>query len=98
MINTFHLCGIKKNKVMQQHSIKLIDSTYPAKHAKEVILTLLNDKIRFLSVQILSMEERFGEDTEHMRRRITELECEKRELIIALDSLNDEQTPARNRL
>lgn len=83
----------QKFKVMQQHSIKLIDSTYPAKQAREVIMTLLNDKIRFLGVQILSIEERFGDNTEHMRQRIKELEHEKRELLRQLESLEDENTP-----
>ena len=78
---------------MQQHSIKLIDSTYPAKQAKEVIMTLLNDKIRFIGVQILSVEERFGDNTEHLRQRIKELEGEKRELQRQLESLENKNTP-----
>ena len=77
---------------MQQHSIKLIDTTYSAKQAREVIMTLLNDKIRFLGVQILSVEELFGDNTEHLRQRIKELENEKLELVGQLDSLQDEDT------
>ena len=77
---------------MQQHSIKLIQSTYPASQAQEVIMTLLNDKIRFLGVQILSMEERTGDDTKHMRKRIKELENEKRVLQKQMKELRDNNT------
>lgn len=75
---------------MQDHSIKLIDSTYPVSHSREVLLSLLNDKITFLGVQILSFEERFGKDTKHMKLRIKELENERSALVSYLNQLDED--------
>ncbi len=75
---------------MHDHSIKLIDSTYPVSHSREVLLSLLNDKITFLGVQILSFEERFGKDTMHIKLRVKELENERKALVSYLNQLHDD--------
>lgn len=53
--------------------IKLIDSTYSTEDAKEVLFALIDDKINFLGRHMHSKEERFGEDTTHIKKRIKEL-------------------------
>ncbi|MDP5172392.1 MAG: hypothetical protein NWR72_19260 [Bacteroidia bacterium] len=55
------------------HQFTLIDNTYSAEEARRVLLSLINDKIKFLDMQILSMQERFGSDTKHMEERVSEL-------------------------
>ncbi len=65
---------------MKTHQIRLIDSTYGADDAREVLGSLLNDKIKFLNHKIFSMQERYGSNTEHMNKRIEELRQEKRDL------------------
>lgn len=63
-----------------ERSIKLIDSSYPLEHAKEVLSSLLNDKIKFLNHQIFSNEVRFGSDTAHLVQRVKDLQKEKESL------------------
>lgn len=65
---------------MKTHQIKLIDSTYSEDDAFEVLSSLIKDKIRFLNHKIFSLEERFGSDTSHMKKRIEELRQEARDL------------------
>ena len=55
------------------HQFTLIDNTYSAEEARQVLLCLINDKIKFLDMQILSLQERFGRDTTHMEERVSEL-------------------------
>lgn len=69
---------------MKELDIKLIDSTYPIKEAREVILSLLSDKIKFLNQQIFSVSERFGTGTEHMEKRVVQLKEEREKLSITM--------------
>jgi hypothetical protein len=72
------------------HQFALIDSTYSAYDAREVITSLINDKIRFLNVQILSLQERYGQNTEHLENRVRELEVNRREMIDLLTKATTE--------
>lgn len=72
------------------HQFALIDSTYSAYDAREVITSLINDKIRFLNVQILSLQERYGQNTEHLENRVRELEANRREMIDLLTKATTE--------
>mgnify|MGYP001464322777 CR=1 FL=1 len=75
-----------KVKKGQKHSFKLVDTCYPAHEAKQVMFALLNDKIKFLNVQILSITERYNGDTSHLESRVIELKKEKerlKELLLA---------------
>jgi hypothetical protein len=71
---------------MKEHHVTLIDSTYPMEDAKEMLLSLLRDKIKFLNLHIFSLKERFGSDTSHYERRITELKAEKEKLVSLFES------------
>ena len=72
------------------HQFALIDSTYSAYDAREVITSLINDKIRFLNIQILSLQERYGQNTEHLENRVRELEVNRREMIDLLTKTTTE--------
>lgn len=59
---------------------KLIDSTYSAEDAREVLLSLISDKIQFLNTQSLSTQLRFSGDGSHFKERAAYLEQEAKEL------------------
>eukprot|EP01023_Acetabularia_acetabulum_P017123 TRINITY_DN18516_c0_g1_i10.p1 TRINITY_DN18516_c0_g1~~TRINITY_DN18516_c0_g1_i10.p1 ORF type:complete len:139 (-),score=13.42 TRINITY_DN18516_c0_g1_i10:296-712(-) len=86
--------GTKKNNKMKNsaHQIKLIDNTYSPADAREVLCSLLNDKITFLNVQIHSIHERFGKNAMHLKKRITELQNEKTELLHLIKEWQDGDT------
>lgn len=75
---------------MKNHQLTLIDSTYNVNDAKEVLQSLLSDKIRFLNRKIFSLQERFGSDTEHQENRVRELRKELDQLRAFLDPFNDD--------
>ena len=73
---------------MEDFQIKLIDSTYSPEDAREVLCSLLNDKIKFIGGQIHSLYMRFGSNTEHLKSRIEKLEKDKAIIIEQLNALN----------
>ena len=75
---------------MKNHQFDLVKNTYPAHEAKEVLISLISDKIKFLTCKIFSLEERFGKAPTHLRERLTELKSEKSRLIETLDSFDDQ--------
>ena len=74
---------------MENHQIKLIENTYSPIEAKELLLALINDKIKFLKHRIFSIKERLGSDTSHLEKRITELQEEKKQLLLTFSKLED---------
>lgn len=70
---------------MASYDLKLIDNTYSAEDAKEVLSSLINDKIKFLNLQIFSNGERFGEDTEHLENRVKSLQAEREKLFTLIE-------------
>ena len=65
----------------QKHDFSLIDNTYSAEGARAVITSLISDKIKFLNTEMLSINERFGTDVEHMKERVRQLEADKARMI-----------------
>lgn len=65
----------------QEHEFALIDNTYSPEDARAVIASLISDKIRFLNTEMLSINERFGTDVEHMKERVRQLEADKARMI-----------------
>ncbi|MEO9967947.1 MAG: hypothetical protein ABJF11_19300 [Reichenbachiella sp.] len=80
---------------MKTHSIKVIDSTYSIDDAKEVILSLLNDKIRFLGAKKFSNTIRFGEEGTHLDKRIMQLTEEIENLKSLTDQINKDELDAK---
>ena len=71
----------KIKNVMSEKSVKFIDNIYSPEEATEILISLINDKIKFLNLQIFSKSERFGTDTSHLENRIKYLELEKENLM-----------------
>lgn len=76
---------------MKDHQLKLIDSTYNASDAREVVQSLLTDKIRFLNQKIFSLQERFGSNTDHQEKRVRELREELAQLRTLLEPYDDNE-------
>ncbi|WP_340077380.1 hypothetical protein [Leptobacterium sp. I13] len=75
---------------MKDHKLKLINSTYSINDAREVLFSLISDKIKFLNLQILSANERYGNDSIHLENRVKQLQTDKETLIAALNQLDSE--------
>lgn len=76
---------------MQDQQLTLIDSTYAPEQAREVLCSLLNDKIKFLNHQILSTFERFGSDTSHLEKRLVAIKAERDQLVNQLKNLSNDE-------
>lgn len=72
-----------------KHQFTLINSTYRAEEAREVLTSLINDKIQFLNIQAHSLNERYGLSTVHLENRIKELEQERKRIIDMLRSVDN---------
>ncbi len=62
-----------QNKNMADKSFQLIEGTFDAHDAAEVLLSVLSDKINFHEVQIISCEERNSEGGVYSKKRFDEL-------------------------
>lgn len=60
------------------HEFKLIDSSYTADEAREILLAIINSKIQFHQLKTFSHDIRFGCPDEHSEKRIKELEETRR--------------------
>lgn len=57
----------------QKQTLKLIDGTFSASEAREVLMNLINSKIQFHNLKNFSSEERFGHLNVDSLNRIEEL-------------------------
>lgn len=76
----------------KQHTFKLIDNSYSVQDAKEVLTSLLSDKIRFLNVRILSMHEQNGADSTKLEKRVKQLEADRSRILELMNTLSDDST------
>lgn len=74
---------------MTKHQIKLIDNTYTLEEGKDLLMALINDKIKFLNLKVFSLQERFGTNTYELEKRIAELKEEKNQLLLKLKALEN---------
>ena len=65
---------------MEEHTFKLISSTYNSDDARHVLLSLIQDKIKSINSRCFGIEERGTRDTDHFRKRIKELTKMREEL------------------
>lgn len=70
---------------MSNYNFKLVDNTYFINDGKDILISLIDDKIKFLNRQISSLREQFNGGTERLERRIEELKFERKELNHLLD-------------
>lgn len=61
----------------KQTTINLVEGTYTPSEAADILFSLLGDKIKFHKIQILSLQERFGIESENSEQRIKELKAAK---------------------
>lgn len=66
-----------------KNKFKLIDGTFTAKDAEDILLNFISDKIKFHSIQLLTAIENNGNTIPDSERRIEELK-NTRELILRL--------------
>lgn len=88
MGNYGQFCGELKKLSMEKFT--LLDSTYTPDQAREVVLTLISDKIRFLNMQSLRIREMYSGDTSHLEERIEDLKKSKKEIEAILDAAKNE--------
>ena len=69
---------------MQNKNVKLVNSTYNALDAKDVLVSIINDKITSLHRLAFSITEREGRDVAHLKKRTEELQEARREMVKAL--------------
>ncbi len=64
-------------KTQTKLEVKLVEGTFTPADAADVLFTLIGDKIKFHNLQILSLQERFGETTKNSEKRVKELKDAK---------------------
>lgn len=58
---------------MENYNFKLVDGTFNAQDARQVLFSLVNSKINYHSLEIFSLQERFDADVSHSEKRIKAL-------------------------
>lgn len=76
-------------------TIKLIDGTYTAKEAAEIMFAVLDDKIKFHNIQIAHYMETKKGDIEHSRQRLAELKAERARISSIIKEAEESQSPLR---
>ena len=61
-------------------SLNLIKNSYDSCESKKMINKLFDDKIKFIKMQVLSLEDRFGINSPFLENRLKELNQSKEEL------------------
>ncbi|NAS12679.1 hypothetical protein [Poritiphilus flavus] len=69
-----------KNGLIKSDRIVLVEGTFSPLEAADVLLSLLNDKIKFHTVQALNLRDRQAEDNQRSERRIAELKEAKQHI------------------
>jgi hypothetical protein len=59
----------------------LIDGTFSAHDAKDILLSLINSKIKYHQLKNFSSEERFGKKDRHSEERIVQLSNTRQQLL-----------------
>jgi hypothetical protein len=72
------------------NQFQLIDSTYDLHEARDVVLSLINYKIKFINLTIFNREERYGDDCIQLKNRLRELNVLKSKLTDYFLDLNGE--------
>lgn len=75
--------------------VKLLESTFNTAEAREVLLTLLDDKIRFHSNRIFGQEERMGVTPQDSVERIKQLRDTRQEIERIMNECKDQNCEIR---
>lgn len=74
-----------------KETIQLIDGDFSVHDAQEILMDLINHKIRFHQLKNISWEERFGEPNQHSQKRLKEL-MKDRDLLSAVIDFCEQRT------
>lgn len=77
---------------MNKHTTRIIDGTFTADKAKELLIELIDHKINFHNMEKFSHKICYGEDLEHSEKRIKELTNEKQSLMEWLNNHKETDT------
>ncbi|MEM7382508.1 MAG: hypothetical protein AAF361_15135 [Bacteroidota bacterium] len=69
-----------QNGLVKSNRIVLVEGTFSPLEAADILLSLLNDKIKFHTVQELNLRDRQSEDNHRSERRIAELKEAKQHI------------------
>ncbi|MGB5821860.1 MAG: hypothetical protein WBG90_20420 [Saonia sp.] len=64
----------------KDHTIKLVEGFFSPSDAADVLLSLVNDKIKFHTVQSLNLRDGYNEDVSRSEQRILELKLAKEKI------------------
>ena len=82
----------KQKKVKYpEGKFNLLNGVFTGNEAKEILVTLFSDKIRFHSLNNFSHEERFGEPDPHAMERIPVLRKTLEDVLVLLGENGEEQ-------
>jgi hypothetical protein len=70
-------------------TIKLIDGTYSGIEAAEILLSVIDDKIRFHEVKKFSFSIRFGIDSVESVKRLKELKEDRKKITTIIEKQKD---------
>jgi hypothetical protein len=74
------------------NDFKLVDGVYNLQEVKEIVLTLLDDKIKFHQLKDFSDSERLGKtDDSHSKKRLKDLKNSKSNLIKIINDLSENE-------
>lgn len=77
-------------------SLNLIKNSYDAYESKKMLCKLIDDKVKFIKMQILSIQERFGTDSPFLQNRLKELYQSKEELMNFFKSIDSGEIDAND--
>lgn len=84
---------LSKQKAVKypEGKFNLLNGVFTGTEAKEILVTLFSDKIRFHSLNNFSHEERFGEPDPHARERIPVLRKTLEQVLSLLGEIAEER-------
>lgn len=89
MNEVLHIC--KKSKMENTISFKLIDGEFTSHESLEILVSLINDKIKFHQSHVFSVNERVSGDCSRSEQRIKELKAEKEKIKNFISQIKDDE-------
>lgn len=77
--------------MITENKLLLIDGKFAPEEAKKILLTLLDDKIKFHKDEMFSIKEMYNGDTSHSEKRINALNESRTKLLELLEKARQKQ-------
>ena len=81
--------------MQQEHTITLIEGAFSPDDAREILMRLISDKIRFHELKNFSSMERFGQYDASAQKRLPELSASMKSLEEVLEQAKQEKVQLR---